>query len=87
MGILDDYLEARGDELDPELADSARTFNARIQVCRRIYKEDFAGTTAGNPGEFQACMVLLKMWQDDERAEREQLAAATWGQEEETHGE
>jgi|1_EtaG_2_1085319.scaffolds.fasta_scaffold347421_1 hypothetical protein len=77
MALLDDFLKAHADDLSSELVASAELFNARLQVCRRIYKEDFSETQAGNPGEFQACMVLLKMWQDDARSI--DLDSATWG--------
>ena len=63
--MLSEYLAAHADELElhcPNVPVTARELSARIECCRRIYKERFADTTAGNPGEFQAVMIMLTAW-------------------------
>lgn len=63
--LLEEYLIANAADLadyTPGVEEAARELEARIDCCRRIYREHFADTTQGNPGEFQAVMIMLTAW-------------------------
>ena len=64
--LMQEYLAANATEIEEAVGPGpilqAKELETRIICCRRIYKEHFADTTQGNPGEFQAVMILLTGW-------------------------
>ena len=63
--LLEEYLIANAPDLadyTPGVEPVARELSSRIECCRRIYLENFAEPAPGNPGEFQAVMIMLQAW-------------------------
>mgnify|MGYP003122972190 CR=1 FL=1 len=59
MGLIEDWLRANADEIPEPESEAYMLFARRVAFLRRVYREHFADTTTGNPGEFQAVMIML----------------------------
>ena len=63
MNLLNDYLDARREDVTPELALSAREFAHRVEIANRIVRERFADIPPPpqGPDRFQMTLMLIKL--------------------------
>ena len=69
--IFSDFLKARGDEMDPELAAAARRFADRVEIATKVFAAYFpnAAPPPQGPDKFQAALMLIKLQTEIEHHE------------------
>ena len=86
--IIDDFLSR--EDIPQETRERLLSFKTRVEFCNRLYKEHFADSGQGNPGMFQAVMILLKQlggYESSGLLETADVSQADWGnQQGEDHG-